>query len=73
MQHAWNIGYVGGSATQFIKILNETSRGYPYCNNIPFVQSSGTGKSRMLREASKQVFSVHFSLGISVTDAGMGP
>jgi hypothetical protein len=43
----------------------------PYSNQIAIVQSSGTGKSRMVHEQASLVFTIPFNLRES--DANRGP
>ncbi|KAF8590094.1 hypothetical protein K439DRAFT_1657646 [Ramaria rubella] len=43
--------------------INNMIRTAPYSNSVSIVQSSGTGKSRMVHEQSNLVFTVPFNLG----------
>lgn len=36
----------------------------PYGNQVAVIQSSGTGKSRMVDELAKLVFTIPFNLGL---------
>ncbi|KAF8343349.1 hypothetical protein F5887DRAFT_886857, partial [Amanita rubescens] len=76
---AYTQQFIGDSATEFIKHLehadinDEGSNGRPlYAKVIFVVQSSGTGKSRMLTEVGKQIFAIPICLRKS-TDPGYPP
>ncbi|KAF8343351.1 hypothetical protein F5887DRAFT_1212483 [Amanita rubescens] len=71
--------FVGDSATKFIKHLEqadieqETNKEKPlYAKAISVVQGSGTGKSRMLTEVGKQIFTLPICLRQS-NDPGYPP
>lgn len=42
--------------------INRMKRTKVYTNYVPIVQSSGTGKSRMVHEAARLVFTIPFNL-----------
>ncbi|RDB20920.1 hypothetical protein Hypma_012066 [Hypsizygus marmoreus] len=64
-RQAWKAEYCGDSAALFVEALhtmnNDVDRKV-YDNFFPVIQSSGTGKSRMVDEAAKRIFTLPFSL-----------
>ncbi|CAL1710506.1 unnamed protein product [Somion occarium] len=64
IQSAWEISYVGSHPELFVYNLNHSTRNpnSHYCNSVSIVQSSGSGKSRMVREASGLVFTIPCNL-----------
>ncbi|KAG9074797.1 hypothetical protein FS749_013611 [Ceratobasidium sp. UAMH 11750] len=70
LQAAFEEPYLGNTAKVFINTLNRERQYYPpeaaehpYNWSIPVIQSSGMGKSRMVDEAAKTVFTVPIDLG----------
>ncbi|RDB30774.1 hypothetical protein Hypma_005734 [Hypsizygus marmoreus] len=62
---AWRSPYQGDAAKSFIDSIhgmNSQRLNRAYDNIIPIVQSSGTGKSRMVDEAAKSVFTLPCNL-----------
>ncbi|KAF8340879.1 hypothetical protein F5887DRAFT_1225825 [Amanita rubescens] len=60
---AWNIEYQGNNAQLlFDNICNMKDVSRPYSNQVSVTQSSGTGKSRMVHELGKLVFTIPFNL-----------
>ncbi|KAF8551255.1 hypothetical protein OG21DRAFT_301501 [Imleria badia] len=45
-----------------LKNINAMDRSAEYANSVPLIQSSGTGKSRMVDEQAKLVFTIPFNL-----------
>ena len=66
LKRAWSTDYTGSAANRLVDMLDRTAREFQHCSNTSLIQSAGTGKSRMLWEASKMVFTIPFSLGINV-------
>ncbi|CAL1710532.1 unnamed protein product [Somion occarium] len=60
IQGSWEAPYIGDHHALFVYNLNraERDRAVRYSNSIAVVQSSGTGKSRMVHEASDLVFTI---------------
>ncbi|KAF8347980.1 hypothetical protein F5887DRAFT_673723 [Amanita rubescens] len=76
---AYTQQFIGDFATKFIKHLEQADIGQQtneqpplYAKAISVVQSSGTGKSRMLTEVGKQIFTLPICLRKS-TDPGYPP
>ncbi|PCH37280.1 hypothetical protein WOLCODRAFT_140783 [Wolfiporia cocos MD-104 SS10] len=63
---AWTIDYVGDGAARLIKTVERISLNdsiaMPYSNTMPIIQSSGTGKSRMVDEMAISIFTLPFKL-----------
>ncbi|KDQ13786.1 hypothetical protein BOTBODRAFT_188265 [Botryobasidium botryosum FD-172 SS1] len=67
--HAWEGPYEGNAALDFRLTLDDmnSKRGEKlYANFVSLVQSSGTGKSRLLDEIAKTVFTIPFCLRAGV-------
>src|ERR1700690_3982849 len=62
ISNAWNEQYAGDSHHLLLKNVNRMSRSKPYSNSVPILQSSGSGKSRMVHEQSDLVFTLPFNL-----------
>ncbi|KAF8590539.1 hypothetical protein K439DRAFT_1657311 [Ramaria rubella] len=63
---AWQSHYESGVDKMFLQTINtqyNDTSGKMYAHHIAVVQSSGTGKSRMLHEVSRSVFTVIMNLG----------
>jgi len=59
---AWNIKYEQNHHRLLLNNINCMSRDKPYSNSVTILQSSGTGKSRMVHELSDLVFTLPFNL-----------
>ncbi|KAF8573314.1 hypothetical protein K439DRAFT_1625165 [Ramaria rubella] len=59
---AWQGSYRGSMHRLLYNNINNMIRTAPYSNSVSIVQSSGTGKSRMVHEQSNLVFTVPFNL-----------
>ena len=59
---AWNKTYIGDHHQTLLDNINRMSRQDPYSNSVAILQSSGTGKSRMVHEQSDLVFTLPFNL-----------
>jgi len=62
ISNAWNQQYAGKYHRLLLDNINRMSRGKPYSNYVAILQSSGSGKSRMVREQSNLVFTLPFNL-----------
>ena len=71
MELGWDSQYVGDwdkSTWQSVRHMhalkvNNAVRGMrPYSNHVAFIQSSGTGKSRMIREMMRFVFTISINV-----------
>ncbi len=68
---AWNTEYQGNNAQLlFDNICNMKDVSNPYSNQVSVTQSSGTGKSRMVHELGKLVFTIPFNLRDDAETAG---
>jgi len=64
-KRAWNIEYKGDAvnpSVQAVHIMNTDRDRSEYDNFVPIVQSLGMGKSRMVDEAAKYIFTLPFNL-----------
>ncbi|KAF8882369.1 hypothetical protein CPB84DRAFT_1851243 [Gymnopilus junonius] len=69
VESAWHDNYVGENHKLLLDNINAIQGGgQPYSNQIAIVQSSGTGKSRMVHEQAKIVFTIPFNLRESIED-----
>ncbi|KAF8592712.1 hypothetical protein K439DRAFT_1656117 [Ramaria rubella] len=59
---AWNLPYEGIHHSLLYNNIKKMTRSKPYSNSVAVIQSSGTGKSRMVHEQSKLVFTIPFNL-----------
>ncbi|KAH7918081.1 hypothetical protein BV22DRAFT_1134873 [Leucogyrophana mollusca] len=59
---AWNRPYTGDRHRLLLRNINEMKRGKPYSNTVTIIQSSCSGKSRLVREQSNLVFTLPFNL-----------
>ncbi|KAF8575276.1 hypothetical protein K439DRAFT_1665120 [Ramaria rubella] len=59
---AWNGQYVGNYHHVLYNNINNMPRSRPYSNSVAIIQSSGSGKSRMVHEQSNLVFTIPFNL-----------
>ena len=63
LQSAWNDNYSGNYHELLLYNINEIPQTEKaYSNQISIVQSSGTGKSRMVHEQANLVFTIPFNL-----------
>jgi hypothetical protein len=62
VSNAWNEQYTGNSHQLLLQNINRMLRNKPYSNSVAILQSSGSGKSRMVREQSNLVFTLPFNL-----------
>ncbi|KIM74200.1 hypothetical protein PILCRDRAFT_828491 [Piloderma croceum F 1598] len=62
VSRAWNEQYSGDNHRLLLNNINRMSRGKAYSNSVTILQSSGTGKSRMVHEQSNLVFTLPFNL-----------
>jgi hypothetical protein len=62
VSNAWNGQYIGNSHRLLLNNINHMLRDMPYSNTVTILQSSGTGKSRMVHEQSNLVFTLPFNL-----------
>ncbi|PCH34752.1 hypothetical protein WOLCODRAFT_155409 [Wolfiporia cocos MD-104 SS10] len=72
---AWKAGYVGYGALRLIKTVKDIASNIngPYSNTMPIIQSSGTGKSRMVDEMAKSIFTLPFKLAPTGVDGATYP
>jgi hypothetical protein len=59
---AWNGQYIGARPRLLLDNINRMAHDKPYSNSVAILQSSGTGKSRMVHEQSDLVFTLPFNL-----------
>jgi hypothetical protein len=59
---AWNGEYRERYHELLLDNINNLKREKPYSKSVTIIQSSGTGKSRMVREQSDLVFTLPFNL-----------
>ncbi|KAF8882381.1 hypothetical protein CPB84DRAFT_1965388 [Gymnopilus junonius] len=72
LESAWHDNYVGENHKLLLDNINAIQGGgQPYSNQIAIVQSSGTGKSCMVHEQAKIVFTIPFNLRESIEDKGL--
>jgi hypothetical protein len=62
VSNAWNERYAGEMHRLLLDNINRMSREKPYSNSVAILQSSGSGKSRMVHEQSALVFTLPFNL-----------
>ncbi|KAF9503397.1 hypothetical protein BS47DRAFT_817227 [Hydnum rufescens UP504] len=62
VSQAWNEQYLGNYHHLLLSNINRMKRDQPYSNSVAILQSSGTGKSRMVHEQSDLVFTLPFNL-----------
>ena len=58
--------------TQALHEMNTTQPRQPYDNFVSIIQSSGTGKSRLVHETAKVIFTLPFNLRSEKDKSGMG-
>lgn len=74
LSSAWSDNYNGDKHLLLFSNIQRIRRsGKPYSNQIAIVQSSGTGKSRMVHEQAKLVFTIPFNLRESKDSQGTLP
>ncbi|KAH7908450.1 hypothetical protein BJ138DRAFT_1157601 [Hygrophoropsis aurantiaca] len=59
---AWSTPYFGRHHYILLKNINAMARTAHYSNSVAILQSSGSGKSRMVREQANLVFTIPFNL-----------
>jgi hypothetical protein len=62
LRSAWERSYAGANHTLLFNNITAMSRNKPHSNYVAIIQSSGTGKSRMVHEQAKLVFTIPFNL-----------
>jgi hypothetical protein len=62
VQAAWRSPYIGREHDTLLENINAMSHTKPYSNTVVITQSSGTGKSRLVDEQAKLVFTIPFNL-----------
>ena len=71
---AWDMEYRGDAVNVFVHTIHtmntDRNRG-EYDNFVPVIQSSGMGKSRMVDEAAKYIFTLPFNLRPALETSGM--
>ena len=67
---AWNGEYRGSNHRLLLTNINKMKRNTPYSNSVTILQSSGTGKSRMVHELSELVFTLPFNLRLHAESKG---
>jgi hypothetical protein len=63
IENAWKVDYRGDGAALFksdLDNMNESCHDMLYANFVPIVQSSGMGKSRLVDETAKLIFTIPF-------------
>jgi hypothetical protein len=62
--HAWSLEYKGNAATALFKTISDclSLQDEPYSRSTSIVNSSGTGKSRMVDELSMYIITVPMCL-----------
>jgi hypothetical protein len=75
-EYAWKAAYRGRDHELLennIKKMNEERKHHTsiYSNMVSMIQSSGTGKSRMVHELARRVFTLPFNLRTRDADIGM--
>jgi hypothetical protein len=68
---AWDNQYIGDHHSLMLKNICSLSRKEYYGNQISIIQSSGYGKSRMVHEQSKLVFTIPFNIRPAPDDRGV--
>ncbi|KAF8490901.1 hypothetical protein JB92DRAFT_1290866 [Gautieria morchelliformis] len=62
IENPWDNPYAGQYHRLLYRSINKMDRRRPYANSVAIIQSSGTGKSRMVHEQSNLVFTIPFNL-----------
>ncbi|KAH9926363.1 hypothetical protein B0H21DRAFT_764196 [Amylocystis lapponica] len=62
IERAWNVEYQDDHHVMLYEAICDMKRDTPYTNTVSIIQSSGTGKSRMVDEQAKLVFTIPFNL-----------
>ncbi|TFK83750.1 hypothetical protein K466DRAFT_655062, partial [Polyporus arcularius HHB13444] len=72
LKRAWTTAYQFRRLPELLYAhLNQLNRSSPYSNHMPVINGSGTGKSRMVDQLGRFVFTIPFNLGnITPTDDG---
>ena len=61
---AWTVNYIGNYAGLLLENIKQMAgKEGPYSKQVSIIQSSGTGKSRMVHELAKLVFTIPFNIG----------
>ena len=64
-EKAWTVPYQGNHSDLLSKAITEMKAhnyGESYANFVPIVQSSGTGKSRLVDQVAVSIFTIPFNL-----------
>ena len=70
LQSAWNVEYKGHAHELLAESINQLELKGPYSNQISIIQSSGTGKSRMVHEQARLVCTIPLNLREKSADRG---
>lgn len=75
VHEAWKAPYVSDYPNFLLDVLvkmkcKEKDGAYDYNNSVSIIQSSGTGKSRMVDEAARLVFALPFNLRAKCDNTG---
>ena len=74
VQKAWRTEYRGGYPRLLLNNIRNMSKHWqpvqPYAKQVAIIQSSGTGKSRMVHELSKLIFTIPFNLWLADESRG---
>jgi len=70
---AWSKNYEGHNHERLLDNLNRMERVADYSNSVAIVQSSGSGKSRMVYEQAALVFTLSFNLRPAKETQGSSP
>jgi len=72
-EKAWTVPYQGNYSdllSKAITEMNALSYGKSYANFAPIVQSSGTGKSRLVDQVAVSIFTIPFNLRLIKDQTG---
>ena len=74
VQKAWRTEYRGGYPRLLLNNIRNMSKHWqpvqPYAKQVAIIQSSGTGKSRLVHELSKLIFTIPFNLRLADESPG---
>lgn len=68
---AWNQEYLGDCHTNLYNNINNMDTSEPYSSIVAILQSSGTGKSRMVDELAKLIFTIPMNIRNPNDENGM--
>ena len=75
VEKAWGTEYRGEYPRLLLNNIRKMSKHWqpvqPYGKQVAIIQSSGTGKSRMVHELSKLIFTIPFNLRLGEENSGM--